>query len=111
MNIMKNETLKAVVIGAAGYVGLKCVEALASNLIDNVSTAIDAFIQFKVFDGQKKRGITSDECGCHEPLIGFQIPSEEESELEEEEDDTEGCAPKEIIPVNNLSSVVRGFGR
>lgn len=110
MNFMKNETLKAVAIGAAGYVGLKCAEALASNLIDNISTAIDAFIQFKVFDGQKKRGITSDECGCHEPLIGFQIPSEEESELEED-DDTEDCAPKEIIPVNNLSNVVRGFGR
>lgn len=111
MNFMKNEILKAVAIGAAGYVGLKCAEALASNLIDNISTAIDAFIQFKVFDGQKKRGITSDECGCHEPLIGFQIPSEEEPELEEDDDNTEDCAPKEIIPVNNLSNVVRGFGR
>lgn len=85
---MKDFT-KGLILGGLGYVGLKIIESGLAAAVDAASTVLGAASEFYVYDGQQERGIEAeDECGCM-PQIGFEIPSEPVSELEEEEEDAE----------------------
>lgn len=76
---------KGIIIGAAGYVGMKICESLLAAVVDAASTVLGAASEFYVYDGQQERGIEAEEdCQCHQ--IGFEIPSEPQSELEDDED-------------------------